>query len=184
MREILQETADVPWVCQIPQASSLRCFKKNNTWTEWCRPDIHPGRHFLPVVIIPDRPGSSKDTNINVFMMGYGNTLAITSYPHCAQRQRDCSQKGGEPEGLVELDSGGGRGGVWWTWYLTPCSASRSVESFALRSCSSCSCLLSVRSSCWASTLMSLATTTAVCRSAWNRRHSSFSSYTHKHMDM
>lgn len=49
----------------------------------------------------------SKDANINVFTMGYGNTLAATSYPHCAQRQRDCSQKGGEPEGLVELDSGG-----------------------------------------------------------------------------
>lgn len=71
---------------------------------------------------------------------------------------------------------GTGKKGVWWRWYLTPCRASRSVESFALRSCSSCSCLLSVRSSCWASTLMSLATTTAVWRSAWNRRHSSFSS--------
>lgn len=70
---------------------------------------------------------------------------------------------------------------VWLKTYLTPCRASRSAESFVLRSCSSCSCLWRLRSSCWASTLMSFATTTAVWRSAWNLRHSSFSSWRHKH---
>lgn len=96
----------------------------------------------------------------------------------CSER-KELQPEQGEPR---DWWSGRNWKKVWWKWYLTPCRASRSVESFALRSCSSCSCLLSVRSSCWASTLMSLATTTAVWRSAWNRRHSSFSSYRHSHI--
>lgn len=75
------------------------------------------------------------------------------------------------------------KGGLRRSLYLTPCRASRSPESFAFRSCSSCSCLLSTWSSCCASTLMSLATTTAVWRSAWKRRQSSFSSWKCKRAD-
>lgn len=53
----------------------------------------------------------------------------------------------------------------------------RAFCSRAFFSSSSSSLRLTARSSCWASHLMSLATTTAVCRSAWKRRHSSVSSW-------
>lgn len=69
----------------------------------------------------------------------------------------------------------------WWTSPATylrlPWASSSSFCSRAFFSSSSNSRRLVVRSSCWASHLMSFATTTAVCRSAWKRCHSSVSSY-------
>lgn len=69
-----------------------------------------------------------------------------------------------------------GRAALLRTNLLWPCMSPSSFCSLAFFSSSSSSLLFTVRSSCWASHLMSLATTTAVCRSAWNRLHSSVSS--------
>lgn len=72
---------------------------------------------------------------------------------------------------------GPAQGACGMTHLLRARASPRAFCSRAFFSSSSSSLRLTARSSCWASHLMSLATTTAVCRSAWKRRHSSVSSW-------